>query len=139
MSNTLVPAPLKGYAQVPEIPHTLNYAYNLNVSCFGSDLEEIGIKASTPTRRFAVRKRVTTHDGYTWFWSLSFYVPFGTVTVLFPWCQDWGEKDSMQLDRSIAIYKKGFVLQRTIKRLCLGLQCGLERHHRNKRLTTPPR
>ncbi len=51
--------------------------------------------------------RLTSADGYGWFWTLEFQVKGSSrVLVALPWSQDWDQRDGTQLDRSPAVYTR---------------------------------
>lgn len=51
--------------------------------------------------------RPTTSDGYSWFWGMRIRSGKNEVIILFPWAQDWGQRDGTQKDRSHAVHTKG--------------------------------
>lgn len=59
----------------------------------------------------------STGDDYPWFAVLWFKVEetadefYGSLYVAFPWAQDFGRSDGLALDRSIAVYTWGEVLE----------------------------
>ena len=104
MSRKQVNTNLEGYDGpifIEEIDD-LNTVYDA-VGASGASLEEIG----KTIEGFIKKDSPSTKDGYGWFWSLHFKTTKGEIAVLFPWAQDWDKHNGIQLDRSIAIYRKG--------------------------------
>jgi hypothetical protein len=111
MTDRLVKADLTGYLQDLSSESTVR---NLNVAyerrdTNGADLERLGMSM----QGFKSISRPITDDKYCWFWSLEFNRGKGEVSVLFPWAQDFDNKQS-KLDRSISVYRKGDVDQTEI-------------------------
>ncbi len=106
MSKKMVlDATLEGYGGPFFLPYFGWYMDEPRSPMNAFTLEE---RARAVSEHFVETKRITTSDGYVWFWGLFFQIPADDgdheIVVALPWCQDWGESEGTASDRYPAIY-----------------------------------
>ncbi|HEY4497012.1 MAG TPA: hypothetical protein VI432_02590 [Candidatus Paceibacterota bacterium] len=92
---------------------------------FGWSGNELQIVAERAFRNFVI-DRPTTNDGYAWFWGIQILNRSGAIAILFPWCQDWKKNDRTQSDRHIAVYTRGSIGEKKVRRLLYRLYEAME-------------
>ena len=122
MSQKIANADLKGYFPIITLEtvscqRLLNRVFDLigpSLKSLREVGESIGLHCDCTQSN---NERPITADRYEWFCGLYFSDPDvlpnnGKIAILFPWCQDWSNKERVQLDRSIAVYgTNGLVLK----------------------------
>jgi hypothetical protein len=74
-----------------------------------------------------------TDDGYDWFTAISFTCTDGSMTIAFPWAQDFKAGDGWRDDRSLALYIEGTVSDQEVGRVLKQIKIKLQQLAREVR------
>jgi hypothetical protein len=77
---------------------------------------------------------LTTDDSYDWFTAINFSCAEGSLTIAFPYAQDFKAVDGSRSDRSLALYIEGTVSSQEVGRILKQMKIKLQQLAREVQL-----